>query len=439
MQLNSAYFCAVHASSGKGIKKFVVMLLFVRLLSESFRFALTALIVNKVRTILSLLGITIGIFSIISVFSVFDSLEKAIRDDISSLGDNILFVQKWPWMAGGSDYPWWKYWQRPEATPGEMQELERRVHSAQAFAFMVSVFRDVSHNNTTISQTQVNAVSHDYAEVMPFDLQEGRYFTPIESQSGRNVAIIGSDIAENLFAGESPLGKSIKIFGLKINVIGVVKKKGKDIFGNSDDDKIIMPVNFARNLIEIRNVGSAIMVRAKAGVSNEELKDELTGAMRAVRKLKPTAEDNFAINQMDIINKSFDQFFNIIAIVGWIIGGFSLLVGGFGIANIMFVSVKERTSQIGIQKSLGAKNYFILLQFLFESIFLSVMGGVVGLIIVSLLSVLVSHFSSFDLILSIQNILLGVFVSAFIGLISGFLPAWSASRLDPVEAMRSTF
>lgn len=415
------------------------MLLIVRLINESFRFALVALVVNKVRTILSLLGITIGIFSIISVFSVFDSLEKSIRDDINSLGDNILFIQKWPWMAGGGDYPWWKYWQRPEATMREMAELEKRTTSAKAFAYMVNVNRDIRYKSTTISQTQINVVSHDYAEVMPFDLQDGRYFTALESQSGRNVVIIGADIAETFFVNEDPIGKSIKIFGLKLDVIGVIKKKGQDIFGNSDDDKVIIPVNFARNLIDLRNIGSAIVVRAKPGVSNEELKDELIGAMRAVRKLKPTVEDNFAINQMDIVNKSFDQLFGVIAVVGWIIGGFSLLVGGFGIANIMFVSVKERTSQIGIQKSLGAKNYFILLQFLFEAVFLSVLGGIVGLIIVLIMSMLVTQLSSFNLVLSLQNILLGVFVSAFIGLVSGFLPAWSASKLDPVEAMRSTF
>lgn len=415
------------------------MLLIIRLISESFRFALVALVVNKVRTILSLLGITIGIFSIISVFSVFDSLEKTIRDDINSLGDNILFIQKWPWMAGGNDYPWWKYWQRPEASMREMQEIEKRVGSAQSFAFIVNVSRDISRNNITISDVQINAVSHDYAEVLPFDLQEGRYFTPGESQSGRNVVIIGADVADNLFPNEEALGNSIKIFGLKLDVIGVIKKKGQDIFGNSDDEKVIIPVNFARNLLDMRNIGSTIMVRAKPGISNDELKDELTGAMRSVRKLKPMVEDNFAINQMDIINKTFDQLFGVIAIVGWIIGGFSLLVGGFGIANIMFVSVKERTSQIGIQKSLGAKNYFILLQFLFEAVFLSILGGIVGLIIVFGLSVIVSQFSSFNLILSLQNILLGVTVSAFIGLVSGFLPAWSASKLDPVEAMRSTF
>ncbi len=415
------------------------MLLLFKLIAESFRFAVGSLVVNKVRTMLSLLGITIGIFSIISVFSVFDSLEKAIRDNINSLGDNVLFIQKWPWMMGGGDYPWWRYWQRPEASMLDMRELEKRSNSAEAFAFMVGTSRDVSHLNTTIERVSVQAVSHDYAVVMPFDLEDGRYFTPLESQSGRNVVIVGAEIAETLFPSTTAIGKSIKIFGMRLEVIGILKKQGDDVFGNSDDKNVLVPINFARNIIDIRSMGTTIVAKAKPNVSNDQMKDELTGILRSIRKLKPTADDNFAINETDIINRGFDQLFGVIAIVGWIIGGFSLLVGGFGIANIMFVSVKERTSQIGIQKSLGAKNYFILLQFLFEAVFLSIIGGIVGLLIVLSMSVLVSQFTSFTLILSIGNIVLGVFVSALIGLISGFLPAWSASRLEPVEAMRSSF
>jgi putative ABC transport system permease protein len=398
------------------------MILF-RLILESFHFAISALIVNKIRTVLSLLGITIGIFSIIAVFSVFDSLEKAIRDDISSLGDNVLFIQKWPWMMGGNDYPWWKYWQRPETDLRELAELQRRSNAAEAFTFMVGVSRNISAGNTTIENSGINAVSHDYDRVMPMDIAYGRYFTPLESQTGRNVIIIGADVAETLFPGADPIGRSVKVFGRRMDVIGVIAKTGDNIFGNSDDNSAFI----------------TIMAKSKPGVTNEQLKDELTGIMRSLRKLKPAAEDNFAINEMDIINRGFDQLFGVIAIVGWIIGGFSLLVGGFGVANIMFVSVKERTSQIGIQKSLGAKNYFVLLQFLFEAIFLSILGGIVGLLIVMTLALVISNSTSFTMVLSLQNILLGIFVSAFIGLLSGFIPAWSASRLDPVEAMRSSF
>lgn len=414
------------------------MILF-RLILESFQFALSALIVNKVRTVLSLLGITIGIFSIIAVFSVFDSLEKAIRDDISSLGDNVLFIQKWPWAMGGSDYPWWKYWQRPETNLRELAELQRRSNAAEAFTFMVSVSRNISAGNITIKNSGINAVSHDYDRVMSMDIGSGRYFTPLESQSGRNVIIIGADVAETLFPGADPIGRSVKVFGRRMDVIGVLAKTGDNIFGGSEDNSAFITINFARNVIDLRSTGTTILAKVKPNVSNEELKDELTGIMRSLRKLKPAAEDNFAINEMDIINRGFDQFFGVIAIVGWIIGGFSLLVGGFGIANIMFVSVKERTSQIGIQKSLGAKNYFVLLQFLFEAVFLSVLGGIVGLLIVLVIALIITSTTSFTMILSLQNILLGIFVSAFIGLLSGFIPAWSASRLDPVEAMRSSF
>ena len=413
------------------------MLIFLRLLQESFRFAVTALLVNKVRTILSLLGITIGIFSIIAVFSVFDSLEKSIRNDINSLGDNVLFIQKWPWSTG-ADYPWWKYWQRPETNLRELTELEKRSLSAASFAFMTGDNKRISFLSTNIENVGVNAFSHDYAEVMPFDLESGRYFTAQESQSGRNVIIIGAEVAESLFPDSDPIGKTVKVFGLKLDIIGVMKKQGENVFGNSNDKSALIPVQFGRNVIDLRN-GTTIVAKAKPGVTNEEMMDELRGIMRSIRKLKPAAEDNFAINQMDIINKSFDQLFSVIAIVGWIIGGFSLLVGGFGIANIMFVSVKERTSQIGIQKSLGAKNYFVLLQFLFEAIFLAVLGGLVGLFIVFSMSVIVSNTTSFQLGLSLQNIFLGLGVSGLIGLVSGFIPAWTASRLDPVEAMRSNF
>ena len=410
----------------------------IKLVYESIVFAYKALVINKVRAILSLLGITIGIFSIISVFTVFDSLQSNIKSEINSLGSNVLFIQKWPWVMGGG-MPWWKYLQRPQPTLSEMKEILKRSSTVADATFMYAVQRNVYNGDNSMDNVTVMAVSHDYNNVMPFDLQEGRYFTLSESQGGRNLAIIGADVAKNLFPHSDPVGHNIKIFGRRLRVIGVIKKKGEDVFGNSSDDRVIVPVNFANGLVDARNINSSIVVLSKPYVSVEAMKDELTGIMRSIRKLKPRADDNFAINQTDIINKGFDSLFRIIAMVGWIIGGFSLLVGGFGIANIMFVSVKERTSQIGIQKSLGAKNYFILLQFLFEAFFLSVMGGLVGLLIVFLLTLSVSSAIGFPLQLTLKNIVLGIGVSRFIGIVSGFIPAWSASRLDPVEAMRSNF
>ncbi|MAZ93563.1 MAG: ABC transporter [Lentimicrobiaceae bacterium] len=410
----------------------------LKLISESILFASNALAINKIRSILSLLGITIGIFSIISVFTVFDSLENAIKSEINSLGSNVIFIQKWPW-AVGSEYPWWKYYQRPEPKLKEMGEIMKRSNTVDASAFMVTVNRDVYYGADKVENVPVVSVSQDYTKVMPFDLQEGRYFTPAESYSGRNIAIIGADIAEGLFKGRDAIGKQIKVFGRKTDVIGVTKKQGEDVFGNSKDNWIIIPAKYGQKLLDFRRTGTTIIVKARPDVSNDQMIDELAGIMRSIRKLPPSADDSFALNETDIINKGFDQLFAVIATVGWIIGGFSLLVGGFGVANIMFVSVKERTNQIGIQKALGAKNYFILLQFLFEAVFLAIIGGILGLLIVYALTFMIGSIFNFELILTLGNITLGILVSAMIGFVSGFIPAWSASRLDPVEAMRSSF
>jgi len=412
------------------------MFLLFRLIRESYLFAFQAIIVNRVRTVLSLTGIAIGIFCIISVFTIFDSMEISIRKSIDSLGSNVLYIQKWPWAMGG-DYPWWKYYQRPEATLNDMREIQVRSNLAEASAFFIQVNKTVKFRNNYVDDVGIMGISQDFDKVYNLELGEGRYFSPTESNSGKNVAIIGADIATSLFREAPAIGQKIKVFGRNFEVIGVTKKEGDNMFGNSNDKTVMLPIAYARNLVDLNEVGTCIIVKAKPLVSNEELIDELTGIMRSIRKLKPVAEDNFAINQTSIISKGFDSLFSVIGMVGWIIGGFSLLVGGFGIANIMFVSVKERTSIIGIQKALGAKNYFIMLQFLFEAVFLSLIGGIVGLLIVTILSVLVSMSTSFHLIITPGNVFLGMGVSALIGLISGIIPAYSASRLDPVEAMRT--
>ena len=417
------------------------MKIFFKLLRESFVFALHEIAVNKVRALLSLLGITIGIFSVISVFTIFDSMEKAIRDNINSLGNDVLFVQKWPWAMNDPNYAWWKYLNRPEASLTDLKEIQRRSQTSQASTYLSGIGEMVKYRDKSIKNANVIMVSDDYDKVMTVEIAEGRFISPVEFNSGKPVVVVGSKIVSELLGTSdiAAIGKKIKIFGLNVEIIGVMKKEGDNIFGNSSDDQLVVPVNFARNHVDLRYNGGAIIVKAKPGVTLDEMKDELSGIMRAVRKLKPKAEDNFAINQTDIISKNFDQLFGIIAMVGWIIGGFSLLVGGFGIANIMFVSVKERTRVIGIQKSMGARNYFILEQFLFEAVFLALFGGIIGLIIVYLLTLVVSNAFDFNLYLNQKNIILGITVSAVIGFVSGLIPAWNASRLDPVEAMRSTF
>jgi len=415
-------------------------MLYLRLIRESFAFAMRAIVANKVRTFLSLLGITIGIFSVISVLTVFDSIEMKLRKNIEELGSNVLFIQKWPW-GGGPDFAWWDYIKRPETRFQEMEEIQKRSNLSDAVVYFVATNRNVKQSGITFEGASIIGISHDFEKVEIINLSEGRYFSLSESQSGSPVAIVGDKIIKELLGDIDPIGRELNVFGRKVQIIGTFKKEGDNTFGGSKDDWVMMPVNFARNFIDLNNdnIGSQIRVRGKKNVSNEALRDELTGIMRSIRKLKPVTKDNFSINETSMITQAFDQVFGVIAIVGWLIGGFSLLVGGFGIANIMFVSVKERTTQIGIQKSLGARNSFILQQFLFEAVFLSMLGGLFGLLLIYLGTVLVTKFAGMELILSVKNIVLGLSVSAAIGLVSGLFPAWSASRLDPVEAMRSTF
>ena len=412
--------------------------LFARLIRESYIFAFQAIIVNKLRTILSLLGITIGIFAIVSVFTVVDSMETQIKQSFESLGNNVILVGKWPWAFGG-DYPWWKYMKRPVPKPSEVEEIRRRCNTAEASAFLLSMSKTVERTGNSVENATILCVSDDYEKVQTVDVVDGRYFTYSELAGGRNVALIGNTIAEGLFSSADPIGNEIKVLGRKIQVIGVLKKEGESTFGNSADKMVVIPINFAKNLIDLNFEGfdPTIMVKAKTNVSNEELKDELTGVMRSVRRLKPSVEDDFALNESSLLTKGVEDIFKIIKIVGWIIGGFSILVGGFGIANIMFVSVKERTNIIGIQKSLGAKNYFILFQFLFESIFLCLMGGIIGLFLIFAGTLIATYVFDFSISLSQGNILFGIVLSTIIGLISGLIPAYSASKLNPVEAIRS--
>jgi len=415
-------------------------MLFLRLFRESYLFAIRALVVNKVRTFLSLLGITIGIFSVISVLTVFDSIEYTLRKDIESLGSNVLFIQKWPFI-GSPDMPWWEYMKRPETRVSEMEEIQKRSSLAEAVGYYVGLNKNVKAQGLTYENATVVAVSHDYNLVDAVNISEGRYFTQAESQAGRPVAIVGDEICQKLLPNREPIGQQVVVFGRKVEIIGKFKKTGNNTFGRSNDEWLMVPVNFGRNFIDLEgdDIGSSIMVRGKKNISNDELRDELTGIMRSVRKLKPSVKDNFEINETSVINNAFDSVFGVISLVGWVVGGFSLLVGGFGIANIMFVSVKERTVQIGIQKSLGARSSFILQQFLFEAVFLSLLGGVLGLLIIYIGTIIASNLAGMDLFLNTKNIVVGLSVSGFIGLFSGLFPAWSASRLDPVEAMRSTF
>ena len=414
-------------------------MIFLKLFRESFLFAFDALRQNRLRTMLSLLGVTIGIFTIIAVFSAVDTLRDNLQTSVDKLGSNSVYVEKWPWV-GDSNFPWWKYMQRPVSKLKDFNELERRSQTAEAISYEVSISnRTIKYNSNSIDGAQIYATSHDHDKTWNFDLQDGRYFTEMESRNGAPVAVIGNDISENLFPGGNGVGKKIKVMGRYVTIIGVFTKEGDDMLGISSDKQVLLPLNFARNVIDVQaeRYNPSVVVKGKAGIPVEEVVGELHGLMRSIRSLKPGQDDNFSLNESTMLTAQLDIVFSIINKAGLFIGIFSILVGGFGIANIMFVSVKERTNIIGIQKSLGAKNYFILLQFLIEAIVLCLMGGIIGLLLVYGGTLLVTALADITIKLYMKNISIGIGASVGIGTISGIVPAWFASKLDPVEAIRT--
>jgi len=418
------------------------MKLFFRLLRESFIFSFNAIIANPVRTILSLLGVTIGIFTIIAVLSTVDSLEKSIKDNLSFLGTDNIRVEKWPWDFDNPSYEWWKFWKRPEPTYREYEFLKDNLPSALSVEIATNRgISNVKYLNNSSSVDNLNGVVFENQFFNDWDFIAGRFFTQNETVIGLDAVIIGYKIMEDLFRSpENAIGKQIKIKGKSFTVIGVQSEQGES-FGGGDsyDRQMSIPFNTFKKIFRVGRKGSNAVIRIKGdseldpGLVNLEY--EVKGLLRAKRGLKPIEEDNFAINRPEYLASFVSIIFGTISIAGWVIASFSILVGGFGIANIMFVSVKERVPIIGLQKSLGAKKYFILTQFLFESSFLSIFGGLIGIFLVFLITL--PDLGSFDLVISLKNVIIGVTISTVIGILAGFFPALFASNLDPVEAIRS--
>ena len=415
----------------------------IRLVWESLLMAIQSVIVNRLRAMLSLLGITIGIFAIIAVFTIVDSLESNIRESVNSLGSDVIYIEKWPWAPEeGEEYAWWKYMNRPLTSLDEYEFIKDKSHYARHICFLSAVGRRIEYGNNNVEGATIFGVTDGFKDIRSFEVENGRYFSPIESKSGRNVVVIGSKIAKDLFEGANPVGKYMELMGRKVMVIGVLEKEGKGTFDAFILDEVaILPLEYYKGFIDVRRerANPQIWVQAKKRVSVEELTFEVTQLLRSYRRIQPSEENNFALNQTSIINNQLDQLFAVLKIAGFFIGIFSIIVGGFGIANIMFVSVKERTHIIGIQKALGAKKYFILLQFLFESVMLSVAGGIVGLLIVFIGASIITMTGDFTVTLTMDNIVLGIGVSSLIGLISGIFPAWQGARMNPVVAINSSF
>jgi putative ABC transport system permease protein len=413
------------------------MIVYLRLLKESLSFAINALRNNKLRTLLSLLGVTIGIFSIIAVLAAVDSLDRKISKDLSSLDKNTIYLMKFSF--GPSEIPQWKREQFPNVKYDEYIGLKNSLNNTDQVGYQLFVNREtLKYDSKTVADVNMIPSSFEMVDIDGLSFEKGRFYNESESNSGTPVIVLGYDIANGLFENSDPVGKSIRLYGQRFTVIGVMKKQGAGFFGDSNDTSVYFPANFLRRMYGDNDAMTPVIVlKPIKGIDMDAYKAEVAQKLRAIRGMKAGEIDNFFINVLSGFTDFIDQILGQMNFVGWIISGFSLLVGGFGIANIMFVSVKERTNLIGIQKSLGAKNKFILFQFLFEAVILSVIGGIIGLLMVWGISVLLTKLLDFEFVLSLGNVILGTSLAAFIGLISGILPAISAAKLDPVEAIRT--
>jgi putative ABC transport system permease protein len=407
---------------------------------SSFVMALQELWKNKLRTTLSLFGIMIGIFCLIGVLVVVNSLEQNIQNEVKSLGTNTIYVDKWDYSAGGGpDYPWWKYVNRPSPRYNELLEIAERTPSAKYVAFKIESQDNVDYKNNTLSNVQLYGISEQFNNIQPVEVQWGRYISDAEFSQGSNTLVIGIDVAEKLFgAPEIATGKEVTVRGKKMQVIGVIKKQGKQMIGGWNfDQNVVMPYRFARSIMDEKKADPLILVQGQDNMSSKSVKDDLTGTMRAIRKLTPTKEENFTLNDINDFSAAISNAFVSLNIGGWAIAALSLIVGMFGVANIMFVSVRERTSQIGLKKAVGAKSRVILTEFLLESAFLCIIGGVIGLILVFLLSKVLTSALNFPVFISTDNLVLAMIVCIVVGILAGYIPARQAARMDPVVAIRS--
>jgi putative ABC transport system permease protein len=416
-------------------------MILTRIFSDSFSQAFQQLWTNRLRTFLSLLGILIGIICIIGVLAAVDSLESNVRGSLDKLGDDVIYIQKISWAEDpGANYL--KYLRRPSVDYEDFEVVRERVQSAEQVSYTVGIgSRTAKYRSNSLEGTGLFCATYDFFSLFKIELEEGRYFSPSEYHFGSNKVIIGTTVRDELFGPINPLGKTISVGGRKLEVVGVFEKSGNSLINVFDfDDNMMISYELGRKIANLKSNSffgnSQINVKAREGVDKRQLKDEIISTLRAHRRLKPKQEDNFSLNELSILSNILDSFFWVLNIVGWVIGGFSIFVGMFSVANIMFVSVKERTSIIGVKKALGARQSVILLEFLIESIVLCLVGGIVGLVLVQFLVMILTQAIEFEFFLSVTNIILGITLSVVVGVLAGFFPALQAARMDPVVAMR---
>ncbi|MFL5741106.1 MAG: ABC transporter permease [Flavisolibacter sp.] len=413
---------------------------FFEIAASSLKIAMQELWKNKLRTFLSLFGVTIGIFCIIGVLATVNSLELNIQSEIKALGTNTIYIDKWEYGAGGGpDYPWWKYVKRPSPKIEELQQIKQRTSTAGSAAFVINTSSNVDVEENMLRNVILYGVTEEFSSIQPIEIQYGRYMTDAEFGLGSNSVVIGNEIAEKLFGtAQRALGKQVNARGKKLNVVGVIKKQGSTLIGGWQfDQSVVMPYRYARTIMDEKRSDPLLIVKGKENTSSKVVKDELESTMRSIRKLSPRQEDDFALNDINDFSDAMSKAFVSVNVGGWAIGALSFIVGIFGVANIMFVTVKERTTQIGLKKALGAKNRVILSEFLFESAFLCVIGGLIGLLLVFTLTKIVTSLLHFPIFLSASIIVMALMICIVAGVVAGIIPAFKAAKMDPVEAIRS--
>lgn len=410
----------------------------LNIIGTSLKMALDEFRANKLRTFLSLFGITIGIFCIIGVLATVNSLKHNVENDLNALGTNSVYIDKWQYVSKGEN-EWWKLMKRPQVTSAEMKLLKSKVPSAANIAFKLETNTSIEYQDNLLSSIKYLGVSEEFPDIQKIEVGAGRLFQGSDYDQAANNVVLGYTVAEQLFdKPQNAIGKVVKLKDRNANVIGLIKKQGQNMVDMWDfDNAVLLPASYLKTMVLEKNANPVIIVKGKEGLPVEELKDDLTAAMRSIRKLKPMEEDNYSLNDIEPFKEITNGIFKGINQGGWAIAALSLLVGMFGVANIMFVTVRERTGQIGLKKAIGARRSTILLEFLMESAFLCIMGGAIGLLLVFILMQIFSHLLDFPIFISAGIMGVAVSICIVIGVLAGIIPASMAARMDPVVAIRS--
>ncbi|MGA9117572.1 MAG: ABC transporter permease [Bacteroidota bacterium] len=399
---------------------------------EGLAISLRAIRANKLRSVLTTLGIIIGIVSVTGMATAIDGLNQAFDKSAKAFGTDVMYVEKWPWVTNED---WHTFRNRRDMQVWYADRLERQGTLLRAVAPVVVRGGKVTNGNLSMDNAFITGTTASYNEASGASELDGRFFSPEEGAGGRPVCVIGATVAETLFPTSDPIGRTVRLRGLPYTVLGVYEKQG-GLFGRfTTDTRVFIPIRSFQNNFGTRHWVS-INVRVADVRQAEDAKLEVEGIIRRVRDIMPGKPNDFSINQADILTATFAVFSSTVAAIGLFITGLSLMVGGIGIMNIMFVSVTERTREIGIRKAIGARRRSILFQFLSESAVLCLIGGVIGLCLASVIVLIVNQALEFEASMPVPVVVVALVLSLVVGVLSGFFPAYRAAKMDPVEALR---